>query len=571
MKRIVGYMKQYWYYYFFGGLAMMLGITLDLFTPIVTGRIIDDVFEGGQIELFEGLVLALIGITVGRAIFGYAKEILFDVVGAKVICKLRLDLFDHIQSLSFGFFDRKNTGELMSRIKDDADKVWEGVSFALMLVIESCISFVIATVLMFRISMSLSLLAVITMPLMGFLALKLEKTIRDTFEKISEQNATLNTTAQENIAGVRLVKAFAREKYETSKFLKHNEGYYKLNMHQASVWARFFPSIQTLTNLLPVLVIVFGGALVIGEDLTIGTLVKFTGYMYMVVWPMRMFGWLSNLMAEARASSNKINKVFEEVADIKNPLNPVKLDDAKGEVTFKGVSLELEGTKVLEDISFTIKPGKTLAVMGATGSGKTSLINLLVRFYDATEGCIYMDGHPIDTLDLTSLRKQISLVMQDVFLFSDTIKENISFGSEVLASNMIVQSAESAQAHDFINKLENDYDTVIGERGIGLSGGQKQRISIARALAKEASIIVFDDSTSALDMKTELRIQKEIEKRQATSKIIIAHRISAVKNADEIIVLEDGKIVERGNHQALLALKGRYYNTYNEQYEGFAV
>lgn len=571
MKRVLGYMKKYWYFYLFGIITMLIGITLDLFTPIITGKIIDDVIEGGKTEIFRGLIIALIGITLGRAILGYAKEMLFDIVSSKIVCILRQDLFDHIQNLSFGFFDRKNTGELMSRIKDDADKVWEGINFGLMLVIEMTIYFIISVILMFLISPKLSILAFITMPIIAYLAITLEKQIGATYEKISEQNATLNTTAQENIAGIRLVKAFAREKHETTKFLKHNKGYYKLNMEQAKIWAKFFPFIEMLTNLLPLLVIVFGGALVIGEELTVGTLVKFTGYMYMVVWPMRMFGWLSNLMAEARASAKKIDKVFEEKPDIKNCKCPVILDNPKGKVEFKNVSLDIDGTNILKDIDFIIEPGKTLAVMGATGSGKTSLINLLVRFYDVSKGEILIDNNEIQSIDLTNLRENISLVMQDIFLFSDTIKENIRFGSELMAKDIIINSAQSAQAHDFVSNMEKEYDTIIGERGIGLSGGQKQRISIARALAKECSIVVFDDSTSALDMKTEHKIQQEIEKRKNTTKVIIAHRISAVKNADEIIILEDGKIVERGNHNTLMALKGRYYNTFNEQYEGFAV
>lgn len=572
MKRIISYMKKYWYMYLVGIIALLGSIILDLFTPIITGKIVDDVILEGQIEIFRGLIIALVSITLGRAVLGYIKEMLFDIVGSKIVCDLRQDLFDHIQSLSFGFFHRKNTGELMSRIKDDADKIWEGISFGVMLVIEMSIYFVIATVMMFTISFKLALIAVITMPIIAYMAITLEKKIGNTYEKISEQNATLNTTAQENIAGIRLVKAFAREKYETTKFLKHNEGYYKLNIQQAKIWAKFFPSIEMITSLLPVLVIVFGGSLVIDQELTIGTLVKFTGYMYMVVWPMRLFGWLSNLMAEAKASAKKVNKVFIEVPEIKNTNNPITLDEPKGKVEFNHVSLELEGTKILEDINFKIEPGKTLAIMGETGSGKTSIVNLLVRFYDVTKGEIYLDNKNIQEIELTNLRENISMVMQDVFLFSDTIKENITFGSDDLVTNdIIVNSAQSAQAHEFINNMGKNYETVIGERGIGLSGGQKQRISIARALAKECKVIVFDDSTSALDMKTEHCIQKAIEKRNKTSKIIIGHRISAVKNADEIIILENGKIVERGDHTTLMDLKGRYYNTFNEQYEGFAV
>lgn len=572
MKRVKKYMKKYWYFYFFGSVALLSSIILDLFTPMITGTIVDDVIEGGNIDIFKGLITGLIVITLGRAVFGYIKEIMFDLVGSKIVCELRQDLFDHIQSLSLGFFNRKNTGELMSRIKDDADRVWEGISFGLMLFIEIIIYFIIATIFMFSISAKLSLIAFVTLPIIAYMAILLEKKIGVTYEKISEQNATLNTTAQENIAGIRLVKAFARERHEIKKFFKHNEGYYKLNMEQATIWSRFFPGIEMLTNILPILVIVFGGSMVISESLTIGTLIKFTGYMNMVVWPMRSFGSLSNLMAEANASAKKIDKIFVEVPAIMNSNNNVEIDEPKGKVEFKNVSLELDGKKVLENINFQISPSKTLAIMGTTGSGKTSIINLLERFYDTTEGEILIDNQGIKDIDLSSLRSNISVVMQDVFLFSDTIKENISLGyGQLMANDKIINSAQSAKADDFIQHMEEGYNTVIGERGIGLSGGQKQRISIARALAKDCKIIVFDDSTSALDMKTEHRIQKEIDKRDDITKIIIAHRISAVKNADEIIILEDGKIVERGNHNSLIKLKGRYYDTLKEQYEGYAV
>ncbi len=570
MKRILKYISKYWYLYFFSALSMLISIGLDMFNPIVTGRIIDEVVEGGKLEIFQSLIVALLGITLGRAIFGYAKEILFDTAGVRIVCRLRQEMFDHIQSLSFGFFERKNTGELMARIKEDADSIWVGISFGGMLAIEQAIYLIVATVLMLTISVKLSILALITLPILSYVALQLEKKIGKIYESISEQNAVLNTTAQENIAGVRLVKAFAREKYEVSKFLSHNKKYYDLNMQQAKVTSKYFPILEFITNLLPVLVITFGGALVVGEDLSIGMLIRFSGYIYMVIWPMRLMGWLSNIIAEARAALKKIDTIFSEEPEIKNVEHPIDLVNCKGEVEFKNVSLTLNETQVLRNVSFKLNPGKTLAIMGATGTGKTSIINLLLRFYDVTTGEITIDGHEIKNIDLKCLRKEIAFVMQDVFLFSDTIEENIKFGSkDSICDDSMIHSAKSACAHDFIDKLSEKYSTVIGERGIGLSGGQKQRISISRAFAKEASILILDDATSALDMETEHDIQKKIDKLTHVSKIIVAHRISAVKNADEIIILENGRIVERGTHSELLSLKGRYYTTFNEQYEGY--
>lgn len=571
MKRVLGYMTENWYYYLAGALAMMAGIWLDMNTPIITGRLIDEVIIAGDTSIFTLLIWMLLGITIGRAVFGYVKEMAFDLAGAHVVKALRKDLFDHVQSLSQNFFEEKNTGELMARLKEDGDKIWEGISFGIMLVLEMSISLVIAVVLMLRIHVTLALITFAALPIIGWLAYKLSREIDHVYGEISEKNAELNTTAQENIAGVRLVKAFAREKHEVSKFLKQNQGYYELNMAYAKSIGRRFPSIQMLSNLLPVLAIVIGGAFVINADLTIGTLAKFMGYSYMIVWPMRLIGWLSSLMAEAVGGIKKVDKVFDSQAVIFDQKDAVELETCLGYVSFENVSLTLNDREILKDINFNIKPGKTLAIMGATGSGKSSIINLLERFYDPTEGEVLVDGQNIRGLTLKSLRSKVAVVMQEIFLFSDSIVNNIHFGNEShVAMENINDSAVSAQAHDFVARMDQGYDTVIGEKGIGLSGGQKQRISIARAFAKEAKILVMDDATSALDMETEHEIQQEIAKKKDVTKIIVAHRISAVKNADEIIILENGAIVERGTHRELLSLGGRYFETFNEQYEGYS-
>ena len=570
MKRILKYMNKYWYIYLFGFITMGISIGLDMFNPIITGRIIDEVIVAGDKSIFKTLALMLVGITLIRAVAGYAKEILFDYAGVRIMIELRQNMFDHIQSLSFNFFESKNTGELMARIKEDAERVWEASAFGIMLVVEMVVVLIVASYLMFMISPLLSVITLITLPVLGWLALKLEKQIGKTYEDISEQNAILNTTAQENIAGVRLVKAFARERHEIKKFLAKNEGYYKLNYKQAKIWSIFYPRIEFMTSVLPILVISLGGYFVVGDSLTIGELIKFSGYMFMVIWPMRMLGWITNIMAEAFASARKIDTVFGCETEIKNKEDGIVKENLKGEIEFENVSLKLNETEILKDISFTVKPNKTLAIMGSTGSGKSSIINILTRFYDHNKGSIKIDGEEIADYDLHNLRSHISVVMQDVFLFSDTIEENILFGvKETTNHDEMIEKSMGAQAHDFIDRMDDSYQTVIGEKGIGLSGGQKQRISIARALAKKGNILIFDDSTSALDMETEYRIQHEIEKLENMTKIIIAHRISAVKKADEIIILEHGQIVERGNHKELIELEGRYYQTYCEQYEGF--
>lgn len=570
MNRMKPYMLRYWHYYFIGTITLLGSLILEMNAPVITEKIIDDVIIGKNTAIFTGLILMLFGITLGRAVFGYIKEMAFDLVGANIIKELRKDLFDHVQTLSQNFFEEKNTGELMSRLKDDADKVWQGISFGIMLVIEMIVLLIVVVVLMLRISVPLSLITFISLPIIAYLAYKLERDIDDIYGKISEQNAALNTTAQENIAGIRLVKAFAREKHEIQKFLKQNKGYYEHNMAFSRSIARRYPTIETISNMMPVFAVIIGGYFVIESDMTLGTLAKFLGYSYMVVWPMRLLGWLSSLMAEARAALKKINTVFDYKAEIYDDEKALELEDCVGYVTFDNVSLTLNDKEILKDINFTVKPGQTLAIMGATGSGKTSIINLMERFYEATKGTVRIDGHDVNSLTLQSLRSKIAVVMQEVFLFSDSIINNIHFGNDkdVVKEN-VTESASAASAHDFISRMKEDYETVIGERGIGLSGGQKQRISIARAFSKEAKILVMDDATSALDMETEYQIQSHIAQRKNATKIIIAHRISAVKDADEILILDNGTIVERGTHYELLKLKGRYFETFNEQYEGY--
>lgn len=569
MKRIFGYVVKYWWIYALGLLTIIVSVGLDMFNPYLTGEVIDKVIEGGNTSVFRNLAIALMLVTIGRVVLGYGKEILFDFAGVNITTSLRQDLFDHIQSLSYNFFDQKNTGELMARVKEDAEHVWYGISFGIMLVVEIIINLIVVIIIMFKISPLLSVLALITTPLLGYFAAQVEKQIGKTYEEISEQNAALNSTAQENLAGIRLVKAFAREKHEVSKFLEQNKEYYRLNVRQAKIWSVFYPRMEFLSNTLPILVITFGGAVVVKETLSIGELVMFMGYMNMLIWPMRIIGWLSNVMAEARASAKKIEDVFAHESEIKNKENPISKEKIEGKVEFKNVSLTLNDTKVLDDISFAVDATKTLAIMGETGSGKSSIINLLTRFVDTTKGKILIDDIEVKDYDVKNLRGHLSVVMQEVFLFSDTIEENMKFGrKEHMDREEMIGNSKSAQAHDFIDRMEEEYNTVIGEKGLGLSGGQKQRISIARAFAKTAEVLILDDATSALDMETEYRIQRELNKLENKTKIIIAHRISAVKDADEILILEEGKIVERGTHKELLEQKGRYFETYKEQYEG---
>lgn len=567
-KKLSTYIWEYRWHYLFAIASLVISVSLDMLAPMLTMHIIDDVILGGNLTILPYLLGGILIVGIGRCIFQYTKEYTFDKVGSSISSDMRKNLFDHIQSLSSSFFDKTNTGELMARVKDDTDRIWNTLSYVSMLIIEVIFHTCVVLFCMYRLHAPLAVIPTAAMLLSALIAVGMERHLGSVYEDISEENAVLNTVAEENLAGVRTVKAFAREKFEISKFLSHNERYYELNLKQSKVFVRYYPYLQIITKLLPMTILLLGGRLVIRGTITLGVLGAFLEYSGNIVWPMEMLGWLSNDFSAGIASNKKIVRIYEQKPAITERENPVTLDHVQGAIEFSHVSFHKEDMhEILHDISFEAAPGSTLGIMGATGAGKTSVIQLLQRLYDATDGCIRLDGVDIKDLSLKQLRSSISIVMQDVFLFSDTINENVKLGKKAYIDEAIVRKASrDAQASGFIEKMPDEYETVIGERGVGLSGGQKQRISIARALAKHTPVLIMDDSTSALDMETEHEIQKTLKALPDTTKLIIAHRISAVRHADEIIVLENGSIAERGTHDELLARKGLYYTTYVSQY-----
>lgn len=567
MKKLHTYILKHWYAYLFAIFCMVSAIVLDMVYPVITKSIVDDVIMGGKMEILTKLLVGIVIVGVGRSFFGYFKEYTFDVLCSKIGSQMRKDLFAHIQTLSMRYFDDTNTGELMARVKDDIDKIWNALGYVGMLIIEVLIHVTCVLYCMFSLNWKLAFLPLAVMIACGVLAIIMERKLDKVYEQVSEENAILTTVAEENLAGVRTVKAFAREKHEIEKFLSHNKRYYELNITQSKVLVKYYPFFSFIGKVLPVAMTILGGMEVMNGKMSLGALVAIVEYSRNCTWPMEMMGWLTNDLSSAIASYKKIKKIYSEKAEITNSPDAITLDEVKGSIAFEHVDFELDGKKILSDISFSVEAGKTLGIMGATGSGKSSVINLLQRFYDVKEGSVKVDGVDIRKLTLKQLRSNVSVVLQDVFLFSDTIEENIKMGQrKVMPMEEIRLAAERAQARSFIEKMDEQYETVIGERGVGLSGGQKQRISIARALAKHSPILVMDDSTSALDMETEHEIQKTLNELEGTTKVIIAHRISAVRHADEIIYLEDGKIAERGTHEELLALKGLYYQTFHAQY-----
>lgn len=570
MKRILRYVSKYKGTVIIGTMCMLIVIGVDLFLPYLQQVFIDSGLMKGDQNVIVSVLVWIVIITVIKAMLGYGKEFLYDVLSSWVHQDIKNDLFAHIQTLEFEYFDNMNTGELMSRIGEDAENIWQTIGYGMRLFIENIIYFVISTIILFVLNYKLALACFIVMIPIGFIGIKLENKFGETYSKISDQTAEINNIAQEDIAGIKLVKAFSREKYEINKFLKMNKVYYDLNMEQAKIIGDYFPPIEFLTNIALVIMIVLGGFLVMDGEVSIGILVAFNGYIWNLIWPMRMLGELTDLLSRTVSSANKIFAIMDKDPSIKTKENFKDVKNIKGNIKFEGVNFKYDDKLVLKNINLDIKAGSTVAIMGATGAGKSSLINLIGRYYDTCKGSIKIDGIDIKEYNLEFLRKNMAIVPQETFLFSETILNNIKFSNENASFEEIKEASKLACANEFIEGLELGYNTEIGERGIGLSGGQKQRIAIARALVRKAKILILDDSTSALDMETEHELLKNLSNRKHESTtFIIAHRISAVKNADLIIYLEDGQIKESGTHDELLKKKGRYYDIYNDQFRDF--
>ncbi|EDT13952.1 ATP-binding cassette domain-containing protein [Clostridium perfringens] len=547
--------------------AMIIVLGIDSFFPYLQKIFVDDILLGSdksKLGLFFGVFL---GLSLLRGILGYIKEFLFDKFSLNVSKEIRIDLFKKIQSFEFSFFDSTNTGELMSRIGEDVDIVWETISYGLRLLIEGIILFIISVTIMMSMSPSLTIICLVILLPVGVLAILVNKKFHRNYSKISDKVADINLMAQQDIAGIRLVKAFAREKYETEKFLKVNKDYYDLNITQARILSNFLPVIDLLTNLTPVAMIIYGGYLVIKGNITMGTLLAFSSYILNLSFCVKNIGGLVNMMSQNRASMDKIFNILKRKPQITSMENSYNPDKVKGEIEFKNVSFRYNEEEVLKKINLKIPAGSIVAIMGKTGCGKSSILSLIGRHYDVSSGEVLIDGVNVKKWNLDSLRENMAVVFQDTFLFSDSIKDNIDFGGNK-SEDEIIEAAKDSCAYDFIKEMPEGFETEVGERGLGLSGGQKQRLAIARALVRKTPILILDDATSALDMETEFNVLKNLSKKQdKATTFIIAHRISGVKNADIILFMKDGEIVEMGDHESLLKKKGYYYSVYCHQFQ----
>lgn len=536
--------------------------------PLLGGIIVDLVINQRQLALLLPLLEAMVGITLIRTIMRYCYIILWERVGQNSLYDIRHDLFTKLQSLDYAFFKSVTNGDIMARLTGDTDAIRHFLCWVTYNTAECVLWFLTAVIVMGWINWQLMLALIILTPIIAWLTTRMSTEAHTVFFDIRQSFARLNAMVEENISGNRIVRAFAREDYEIKKFQQLNHDYKDKNMASATVSRRYLPALDFLASLLSVIVLLLGSILVITHQMTLGELVSFNGFLWMLNQPMRMSGWLINDIQRFSAATIKIRSMLATQPKIA-PTKSQQSVSISGAVQFQHVDFAFSDApkiNVLSDISFTVEPGQTLGILGETGSGKSTLMNLIARFYDPTSGRVLIDGRDVRHWSAQTLRNQITIVTQDLFLFSDSITDNINYGNHDASIPFIREMADIADANNFINQMPDGYDTVVGERGVGLSGGQKQRISLTRALVKNPRILILDDTTSALDMETEATIQQRLKSvTQDKTVFIIASRISSLRHADQIIVLRHGKIVARGNHESLLAQDGYYAETYRRQ------
>lgn len=570
IRWFLSFLKKYRVRMIVGLILVFITALLVLINPQISGMIVDEVIEGQHYEKLGILLLIMIGVTLVRSLLRFTFLMCFESSSQGLVYDMREEAYRKLMKEDFNFFNKNRTGDLMSRQTGDMDAVRHMVSHVIYFSFENILVFLMALVMIFSVNVKMALCMLIVLPFTLAVTLSQRRHIKPAFDRVRDCFSSLNAFAQETIAGNRVVKAFAKEDYELEKFDRENDGYRDAQLNAASIWMKYIPMFEILSQCLTIILMIMGGFMVIDGEMTIGNMVTVNGYLWMLNSPLRQAGWIINDLQRFLTAIEKIYKVYTTEPDIKQPEHVVEKRKLKGSVTFDHVNYYTNDDTVLKDISFHVEPGQTVGIIGATGSGKSSLINLICRFYDVNQGRVLVDDIDVRNLNLQTLRGNIGIAMQDVFLFSDTIEGNIAYGNPDCTFEQVQAAAKIANADEFIREMPEGYDTIIGERGVGLSGGQKQRISLARAILKDPSIIILDDTTSAIDMETENMIQNELKKiSDERTVFIIAHRISSIIHADQILVLDNGRLVERGTHEQLLAKKGYYSTVFHHQYGEF--
>ncbi|WIV17891.1 ABC transporter ATP-binding protein [Paenibacillus polygoni] len=551
-------------------LCLALATALGLIYPNLLRVLIDDMITPRNFEGVPMLALTVLGVVILKSSLQFLHGFFGARLGNYLAYRLRNACYEKLQFLSFRYYDTAKTGDLMSRLTGDLEAIRNFIGFGFAQILNMVLMVLFGSIMMFSINWQLTLITMIFMPILVMVALKFETQIHPAFQEMRLAMSSLTTAVQENVTGVRTVKSFAREPHEVDKFSIRNERYKTNQIFASSLWAKFFPIMELLASMSVILLLVVGGRLVIQEELSLGELVAFFSLIWYIIGPMWNIGFHINNYTQSKASGERVLELLNQPIDVQDTEDSIVLapEQVKGHVSFEHVTFAY-GNKIaaVTDINLDAPPGTVIGFLGGTGSGKSTIIQLLMRAYNINSGSIKIDGMEIKDINIRSLRSQIAAVFQETFLFSSSIRNNISYGLKDVSMEEIIRASKLAKAHDFIMEMPLGYDTIVGERGMGLSGGQKQRIAIARALLKNPKILILDDATSAVDMETEHEIQSGFQEvMRGRTTFIIAHRISSLRHADEILVLNEGHVVQRGTHDELIRVPGQYQDVYHIQY-----
>lgn len=568
LLRVFGYLKPYWARMILVYLCLGIGMALQLAIPLILGRAIDNGIIDRDLDYLTRAVLLIVVLAVFQAIFMFIRTYGTHLLAERVGNDLRNEMYAKFQELPFQFYDRAQTGQLMSRATDDINNIRGMLQFSTRAVVQTVAMVVVIAIILFRENWLLATIALSTTPFLAWWGVRFSMSIRPMFLKVQQQFGVMTTVLQENVAGGRVVRAYAQEAQESDRFETELESLFDHNIRAANRWAVSYPMTLALNALSVAGVVWVGGWMVLTGRVSIGTLVAFERYTAMLQEPIRWLGMIVNHFAKAIASAERIFEILDTKARIANRPDAVPVEGMVGRLTFDHVDFRYSSARAetLHDIAFEANPGQMIALVGPTGSGKSSVVSLIPRFYDPTEGRVLIDGRDIREFTLESLRRQVGIVMQETFLFSMSVRENISYGSPEASLDEIVAASKAAKAHDFIMRMPEGYDTVIGERGVSLSGGQKQRLAIARGLLIDPRILILDASTANVDSDTEHEIQTALRTLMANrTTIVIAQRLTSVRDADQILVFEHGGITQRGTHRDLIGQPGFYRELYDLQ------